>query len=353
MVCYSGSQFRLLNASDTITWKVTAPFSFDPNNPSATNVSGNPVTVYRTGTSMSDGTLKAFVNSTEVYSKPITPCPIPTISGTSSSLLLCGATVNYYISGLPGNIQGSQVSWSCSNNLEIQGNNTGLGMNFKVKNSNYGAGWVKATIGGPYNNLEVQQTVTTAAFPGFESYDLDYIFCGGYASMNPPSDIPGLEAYRWEISPSYGNYYLSNQFLFAEAQFYDNGYWTVKAYAINSCYNSSPSVNHQYEFYVSGCRSSSGGFAFPNPVDDILTIDLDAFAAAYPPSQSPTSGTPLNPPVYDVRLLDGQGNLLRQQKAKGGTVQFNVSNLPDGMYYLHIYDGVGATPIMEIIVVEH
>lgn len=56
--------------------------------------------------------------------------------------------------------------------------------------------------------------------------------------------------------------------------------------------------------------------------------------------------------TYDIRLYDGQGNLLRQTSAKDGTVQFNVSNLPDGIYYLHIYDGVSANPEIHQVVVE-
>lgn len=55
----------------------------------------------------------------------------------------------------------------------------------------------------------------------------------------------------------------------------------------------------------------------------------------------------------DVRLYDGQGNMLHQQRSKGGTVLFNVSNLPEGFYYLHIYDDAGSNPIMETIVAEH
>ena len=54
---------------DTITWTMTAPFTYmvDPNNSSN-------VTVYKTGWNTSVGTLKAFVNGTEVASKTITPC---------------------------------------------------------------------------------------------------------------------------------------------------------------------------------------------------------------------------------------------------------------------------------------
>jgi len=94
-------------------------------------------------------------------------------------------------------------------------------------------------------------------------------------------------------------------------------------------------------------KSASASFAYPNPVDDVLFVDIDAAAGQFAP------GVQRQAPTYDVRFYDGQGNLLRQQKARGGTVEFNVSNLPDGMYYLHIYDDAGSKPIMETIMVQH
>jgi len=44
---------------------------------------------------------------------------------------------------------------------------------------------------------------------------------------------------------------------------------------------------------------------------------------------------------------------VRQTYTKDGTVQFNVANLPNGFYYLHIYDGVNDTPKIQQIVVQH
>ena len=79
---------------------------------------------------------------------------------------------------------------------------------------------------------------------------------------------------------------------------------------------------------------------YPNPTGDILNIEIEA------------ENTKTNP-TYHIRLYDGQSILQRQQKTKGGTVQFNVANLPNGTYYLHIYDGVSETPEMRQIVVEH
>ena len=33
--------------------------------------------------------------------------------------------------------------------------------------------------------------------------------------------------------------------------------------------------------------------------------------------------------------------------------QFNVSNLPNGIYYLHVYDDVNSNPEIQQIMVEH
>ena len=101
---------------------------------------------------------------------------------------------------------------------------------------------------------------------------------------------------------------------------------------------------------VDGRSSGSESYllVYPNPVDDVLNIEIDAeFAQALLPSEVRSSLT------FDVRLIDGQGTLLRQQKTKGGTVQFNVANLPNGLYYLHVFDGVNQTPQMQQIVIEH
>jgi hypothetical protein len=59
-------------------------------------------------------------------------------------------------------------------------------------------------------------------------------------------------------------------------------------------------------------------------------------------------------PAFDIRLYNERGVQLRQTTAKkGGKVQFNLSKLPNGNYYLHIYDGVNDKPEMKQIVIRH
>ena len=81
---------------------------------------------------------------------------------------------------------------------------------------------------------------------------------------------------------------------------------------------------------------AAGNKSYPNPVSNTLYVETGEQNA-----------------TFDIRLYDGQGNLLRQKKTHSGTVQFSVSNLPNGLYYLHIYDGINETPNMRQIVVEH
>jgi len=72
------------------------------------------------------------------------------------------------------------------------------------------------------------------------------------------------------------------------------------------------------------------GAIHPNPVDDVLTIDLIQKETDIHRAQTASE------PIFDIRLLNAQGVVVRQQRAQTGQVQFDVSRLPEGTYYLHI-----------------
>jgi len=96
--------------------------------------------------------------------------------------------------------------------------------------------------------------------------------------------------------------------------------------------------------YINAVRSSSAAF-YPNPVSDILYIDVSQKTAESARSANSS---------YDIRLYNGQGTQLRQTATRGETtVQFDVSGLPSGTYFLHIYDGVDSKPEMHQIIVKH
>ena len=108
----------------------------------------------------------------------------------------------------------------------------------------------------------------------------------------------------------------------------------------------------QYAHYIHPLQLARGGNqtppSYPNPVSDILYIDLDRQLLSVARAASAISSDP----AFDVRLHDGQGNLLRNANTKGGTVRFNVSDLPVGIYFLHINDGISAMPEIQQVIVE-
>jgi len=90
---------------------------------------------------------------------------------------------------------------------------------------------------------------------------------------------------------------------------------------------------------------------YPNPVSDILNIEIDEVAILQEKDNQQTDARA--DITNEIRLYDEQGNVLRQAKTKFGIVQFNVSSLPNGIYYLHVFYGVNTPPSMQQIVVEH
>lgn len=82
--------------------------------------------------------------------------------------------------------------------------------------------------------------------------------------------------------------------------------------------------------------------AYPNPTSDFLNVELN----------DPNRTAKQNP-TYEVRLYDSLGNLKRNTQTNGVKVEFNMTNLPDGVYLLHIYDNESDTTEVHKIIVEH
>ncbi|MCL2414648.1 MAG: M12 family metallo-peptidase [Bacteroidales bacterium] len=71
----------------------------------------------------------------------------------------------------------------------------------------------------------------------------------------------------------------------------------------------------------------------PNPVSDVLIIDLT-------PREADVFRTRISAETaFNIRLLNAHGIVVRQQRTQASTIQFDVSQLPEGTYYLHIEHG--------------
>ena len=144
-------------------------------------------------------------------------------------------------------------------------------------------------------------------------------------------------SYDWRLNNSTN--YVSNYGYYSIIYYTYEGSFSVSSRGTNSCGDGAWVYLQPITIY-----SYSPSPAFPNPASDVLNIEVGQTDAAKANGKDYT---------YDVRLYDEQGNLLRQTTTKSGTVQFNVSNLPVGIYFLHTYDGVNSKPEIQQILVDH
>ena len=343
-VCIEGSSFTLLNPIPSpIYWTLTGPFSFSSTSTvTSTSTSGSSITVYRTLNSGTTGTLSARSGSTSgtvVASKTITPCAA--ISGSST---VCYDGSQFTLLNPPS----GTIYWTVSNtslfDVVSSGNPTTV--------TRKGTGAVSsvtlsARTGSISGTVVATKTITPCVVPTIGG---NYTICTGQTISFTHHSSPIFtwnSGYNISITGP-GSSPYTDQYIYAVGTSPGSG-WVSVSYG-----------NIQYSIFyvtVTDCRGGSSPYSiYPNPVSDILNITIDAQAVSEARSQQPslTNGQPLKfDPTFDIRLYDGQGFLLLQTSSKGGLVQFDVSNLSDGIYYLHIYDGSGNTPFMTQIVVEH
>ena len=78
---------------------------------------------------------------------------------------------------------------------------------------------------------------------------------------------------------------------------------------------------------------------YPNPANDILNVNIEKLI----PFQNP----------FNIQLYDIQGDILSETKSKDRIIRINVSDFPEGIYFLHIYGGISTTPETFKIIVKH
>ena len=158
-----------------------------------------------------------------------------------------------------------------------------------------------------------------------------------YATLTNPSSAGTITNYEWSLSPTnssslynYGNYV--NIYFNPEDQ-----------YQLSCRVTNSYGATSSWAFLYVNASNRSPSPAYPNPVSSILNIDVGSTANAKAQNNS-----------YDIHLYNAQGSIQRQIGNRGGgTVQIDVSNLSDGIYFLHIYDGTSNTPEIQQIIVKH
>jgi hypothetical protein len=271
----------------------------------------------------------------------VTSPVLPTITGPS---LLCRGSDTFTVTDAPAGF-----TWATSSNLTITGSNNNTSVTVGASDPDYtqgSSGWVSVKNSG---GVEMARKDVWIGYPEVEIEGYDYASSqGSYSAVYNPLANPN---FYWFIDVPWPNgYSISSHGSWADVYFYNNAIYSLSLAACNSC--GCGNEAHKDIYASSNSLSLNTVATYPNPTSGILNIEIDASAIARTKALEQTT-TVKTDPTYDFRLYDYQGNLLRNAKTKGGTVQFNVAGLPNGIYYLHVYDGTGNKPEMRQIVVEH
>ena len=406
LVCYTGSNpYMISNPPLNLVWTLEGPFSFSSSSSVTSTTAASP-TVFKTSAAGDYGYLRARIGSasgTIVTSKILTPCEtiigIDPLCGEFTYTLTSGQANSWDATpyGLYSISQYNSTSAKvkpltnntvtpCVLSAEVNGRTTYKTIqacSAYITGPNticdlapalyelYGAGadmWNISTSNSPiyvdYGSSS-WANVKSTSFYG-ETATLQALYQGIVVASKPIATCNSTPYISGNPSVcDYGTFYLSGP-----GSVLGCTYWYIETLTGWFSIYSSTSDNVTVYTSVSGSTGilyavNPGNFVasinistcrgaglpaylsiYPNPVSDILTIEIDADAAQ---SLQPERAS-LN---FDVRLYDEQGNLLCQTKTQGGTVEFNVSGLPDGFFYLHVYDGVNSRPVMQQIIIEH
>ena len=347
--------YQVLSTGNTKKAEVTQPSSGSKVSVNLTGLTENtPYTFCVKALNAAGGSGCSTVSFTTKPKTPSISLPSYLCKGQSYSL-----SATNWLSG--------SFKWESSSNLSIS---DVWSSSTTISANSTGSGWVKIMYGN--EQMQIRYVDVEAAPAKILSLDLP---SSAYSSspvvlnvtantlLLSPSDI------SWTCSPTYDSDIqpYGNPVL---AAFCKTGSYSVTASITNNCgtasktnyisvtvsglwngpcnvpYVKSPNGNYKDELSDAERKSDFETLIYPNPVSNTLSIEVIR-------QSSDRNIVNNDDPTYDIRLYDGQGNMLRQASVKDSKVEFNVSKLPNGIYYLHVYDGVSATPEIQQIMVEH
>ena len=245
---------------------------------------------------------------------------------------VCTTNATFTLNNRP---PGTTVSWTNSSNLTyVSGQGTD---NYTVQAANStisGMSWVKAIVNSGCGNDTIKKDVWVGN-PATPTIICPYTLVGLNSLIEVNAVGPGAESYQWSVG---GGTITSGQGT--------SDIWiqtasgipvcpvdlTIRLTTSNACGNSAQDIKS----IPFDCSGGGGGVTplsvSPNPVDNILTIEIN---------NNNTLGNLNNTDskTSELRIYDKMMNLKMKKTFNGAKTKINVRNLKQGVYILQIISG--------------
>jgi subtilisin family serine protease len=309
---------------------------------------------FSTNSNHSNGTWNNQVGHGLVNAYAAVNLVAPKIAGPSSPV--CSNTVTFTVNNAPAG-----YTWGHSSSLTLA-STSGNTATFSKNGSGFVNASVSIIVGGV--------TVATKNFlmsvtPDISSITVNIGCESGYYYGHIPNSSTiannmGIEEFEWRgtssditIEPYPGGYiYVPGDRVRIVYKYYGG----VEVRARNACGWS----NWKWVTALSSpCSSTYSMTASPNPVNTIMDINItpneNVLQNQNSHGQTASSQKNVIPanPVYEIKLYNNTGSLVRQTISTTGNITLDVSNLPNGLYILHVHDGADNPPQTQNIIISH
>jgi hypothetical protein len=293
------------------------------------------------------------------------------ISGPAT--LICSSPSTFTIQNFP---PGATVTWTQSFNL-AQVSGSGNTMTFRAAAGlvSGGPGWIEATV----NGVQLRRLhISWVGVPNMENTDIGIGFTGNPYSRNLCRNVTytliahqrsdennPITGYVWDFgswSPYVTNYQpspsgIANAYVDIRLDGSAPAFQIVLIAPINPC---SPNYGTGIDeemfpigimFYAVRCFRESLPYTveYPSPASSVLPVQI----IPHPEQVAVRTGRNAVDLKYDIRLYDRNSNAVRQLATEEEQFQFDISDLPNGNYSLHIYDDIDDTPIVQQVIIEN
>lgn len=244
----------------------------------------------------------------------------------------------YSVSNVPAN---ATVTWTCSGGVSLTGGNTGTSC--YAKGTTPGYAHIKAVVNINGTTVEFGKNLEIASKSGnpYLSYTSDDRYI--YLTIHTPN-IYGIRQFIWNATPigSGGSSQSSTTGPAGDYWSIPKGSYNVECRIVTQCAHLIATTT------IGGYRSA----VYPNPVDNTLHIDIaepqETENAATISSQQKVLSS-----LYELRLFNFQGNLVRNLRVTERQVSIDVSGLPEGNYFLHIIRAGSTEPEVHKVIISH